>query len=204
MRWTLHPTRAKMMAISSRHDRRQGVRMKDAWRDSETSTWLAELAGGTGGHEPYLVRRSSGGLFVIDQDRRRAVSSGLLAAALEQRLGQARVVEPDELQRWQEGPPVELLSAPDGRPFVVIGGRRWRVRGFPAPHAVATEDMQRFDEGPDLDVAGANVSRTRFENAVSGQYHVDRVRTVIAREGPLKGAGLLARRAAQRIRRLFG
>ncbi|MGH9025398.1 MAG: hypothetical protein ACRDWD_04680 [Acidimicrobiia bacterium] len=176
----------------------------EARRDSEASAWLQQLDPKATGPEPYLVRGSGGGLFVIDSDRRRAVSSGLLAAALEQRLGKARVVDPEQLHQWQPGPPIEVLEGPKGPPFIIVGGRRRKVRGLPLPHPVGAAETERFREGPEIDVAGANVSRARFETAVSGKYHIERVRAVIAREGPVKGTGLLARRGAERVRRLFG
>jgi hypothetical protein len=170
--------------------------------DPEASKWLSQLAG-NGGQEPFLVRRTGGGAFVIDGDCRRVVSSGLLAAALERHLGPARVVGPEELERWRHGPPIEVVSAPEGPPFVVLGGRRSRVRGLPVPHTVTDDEIQRFGEGPEIDIASANVARARLDRAVSGRYHVERVRTIMAREGPLKGAALIARRGAERVRRLF-
>jgi hypothetical protein len=172
-------------------------------RGSEGSQWLAQLETNTGPAEPSVVRGASGGAFVIDGEQRRAVSSGLLAAALEQRFGAARVVSPEELQRWTPGPPVEVLEGPKGSPFVVVTGKRLPVRGLPVPYPVAADAMERFPEGPAIDIAGANIARARYDNAVSGKYHIERLRAVYAREGPVKGTASLARRAAQRVRSLF-
>jgi hypothetical protein len=172
-------------------------------RGSEGGQWLAQLDTSTGSSEPSIVRGSSGGAFVVDGGQRRAVSSGLLAAALEQRFGTARVLGPEELQRMTAGPPVEVLEGPKGPPFVVVAGKRLPVRGLPVPYPVAAEAIERFAEGPPLDVAGANVPRARYQNAVSGKYHVERIRAVYAREGPVKGTTTLARRAVERVRRIF-
>jgi hypothetical protein len=62
--------------------------------------------------------------------------------------------------------------------------------------------MQLFPEGEELNVSAANVPRTRLEHALTGRLQIQRVRSVLAREGPLRGSATLARRGARRLRRL--
>jgi hypothetical protein len=170
-------------------------------RGSVASVWLEQLQLDAGAGDPFLVRRSNGRTYVIEGDHRREVRAGLLAAALEQMLGPARDVGDDELERWTDSVPVEVLEGPKGAPFVVVGSRRLPIRGLPLPHPVSYYEMQMFPEGQELNVASANVSRARFEGALSGKHQVQRARAIIEREGnPVRGAAVIARRAARRLR----
>ena len=76
---------------------------------------------------------------------RREVRSGLLAAALEEAFGPRKQVTDREFDRWTDGVPVEVLEAPEGPPFVIVGRqaasaprdtaplpRRWRRDRPPA------------------------------------------------------------------------
>ena len=106
-----------------------------------------------------------------------------------------------ELGGWGESAPVEVLEGPKGSPFVIVGGKRWPVRGLPLPHPVSAELMQLFPEGVELNVAASNVSRTQFERAVTGRYHVDRVKALLRRQGTVTGARTLARKAGDKVRK---
>ncbi|MGH8984409.1 MAG: hypothetical protein ACRDY6_11120 [Acidimicrobiia bacterium] len=175
--------------------------MTNTRRASMASSWLGQLQPNGGGPEPFLVRGPGGVVFVIEGGHRRRVSSGLLVAALEQVFGPARGVDAAEYERWAEMAPVEVLEGPKGGPFVIAGGRRLPIRGLPLPHPVDKEEMDRFPEGPELDVAAANVARARFERAVVGRYQWERARGVLSREGMLRGSATLWRRATHRLRR---
>jgi hypothetical protein len=169
-------------------------------RVSQGSTWLEQLYLNAGAGDPFLVRGPSGRTFVIEGQHRREIKSGLLATALERSLGGIREIREEELQRWTEWAPVEVLEGPRGPGFVIVGGRRLPIRGIPLPYPVSAEEMQLFPSGEELNVAAANVPRTRLESAMTGRLQIERVRGVLAREGPLRGAAMLARRATRRLR----
>ena len=153
-----------------------------AARGAQAESWLGQLPAASG-IEPFLARRSSGDVCVVEGSVRREVPSGLLQAALAAVLGRPRDVADDELRRLDEGPPVEIFEAPRGKPFVVVGGRRMSVRALPLPHPVSTDAMQRFPEGSDLNVAETNVARAEFEEALSGKYQIKAARDAIDRKG---------------------
>jgi hypothetical protein len=177
--------------------------MSSARRAAVASTWLEQLQFNMGRGQPFLVRGPDAS-YVIEGTYRRRVPSGLLASALEEVFGAARTASVDELERWGQSAPVEVLEGPMGAPFVVVGGRRLPIRGLPLPHPVSAEEMEQFPEGPELNLATANVARAQFASAVSGKYQLEQARGVLAREGPLRGTATLARRAGQRLRRAFG
>jgi hypothetical protein len=151
------------------------VRPHGTPRASLASAWVEQLAFTARAAAPALVRRADGAMFVVEGPVRRAVPSGLIAAAIADHFGDPRDARGDELERCSEGPPVEVLEGPRGAPFVVVGGRRLPLRGLPLPHPVTAEEMQSFPEGPELNVAAANVARSRFEEALSGRYQLRRV-----------------------------
>lgn len=170
-----------------------------AWH---ATPWIEQLrlAGAPG--QPFLVRTPAGPIVLVEGNRKREIRSGILAAALERHFGSARLVSPAELDEWSDFVPVDLLEGPRGAAFVVVGGRRMPIRGLPLPHPVTGDEMQLFAEGEELNVAAANVSRARFEHAVSGRYHVDRAKEAVARKGGLVPAGkAAARKVAARFRR---
>jgi hypothetical protein len=171
-------------------------------RGSRAGAWLEQLYLNAGAGDPFLVRVPSGRTYVVEGQHRREIKSGLLAAALEQRFGAVREAEEEELQRWAEGAPVEVLEGPSGPAFVIVGGRRLPIRGIPLPYPVGADEMQLFPEGEELNVSAANVPRTRLEHALTGRLQVQRVRSVLAREGLLRSSATLARRGAGRLRRL--
>ena len=178
--------------LLSRADVRQAS--LPARRASAASAWVEQLQVTSGGGEPYLVR-SSRAVFVIEGRYGREVSSGLLAAALAEHLGEPRDIGDEELERLAEGATVELLEGPRGRPFVVVGGQRLSIRGLPLPYPVSAEEMQVFPEGPELNVASANVARAKFQDAYSGRYQLSQARAAVARKGIVPAATAFGRRA---------
>jgi hypothetical protein len=104
-------------------------------------------------------------MHVVEGGSRRIIRSGLIGAALEQAMGPVREVSTEELDRWAEGDPVEVLELPGEAPFVVVGGVRRPLRGFPVPHPVEDAGLAGFPQGPQLDVASANVARSRYQRA---------------------------------------
>jgi hypothetical protein len=114
--------------------------------------WVADLAAADQSGPVRLVKHPDGTVFAVEGERRRAVRSGLLAAALERLLGAVEPVKARDLDTLAEGPPVEVLEAPHGAPFVILGGERLPVRGLPLPHPLADVDHAAFPEGQQLDL----------------------------------------------------
>jgi len=112
-----------------------------------------------------LVLSAEGDTFLIEGEVRRRVRSGLLVAALERLLGARAAVTAADLAAWTEGPPVEVLEAGPGLPFVVVGGRRLPVTGIPLPHPVAEDAVAALLLGPELDLAQMTVRRDREADA---------------------------------------
>jgi hypothetical protein len=120
---------------------------------TETHDWLEELHGlGPVDTEPTLVQDPDGQVFLVEGSLRRPVPRMLVSALLSAEMGQPEDISAEALAELDEGPPVELLQAPSGLPFVVIGGRRRPVNGFAVPHAVEDDQAERFDEGRPLRV----------------------------------------------------
>jgi hypothetical protein len=125
--------------------------------------WLGQLPPPSTGDLPELVETEDGTLFVLDGGARRRVRSGLLAAALEQLLGERRRVTEAELGDRPEAAPVEVLEGANGLPFVVLDGRRLRIRGLPLPHPVDQLVAGEIAYGPDLDLPVAVTPRRANE-----------------------------------------
>jgi hypothetical protein len=106
----------------------------------------------------------------------------------------------DELDDCTDGAPVEMFEGPRsaGAPFLVLGGRRFALRGMPLPHPVGLDDVRRIPEGPDLDVAAINPLRAQKEPV--HLTRTQRLKSAIARDG-LLGAVRSATRRATRERR---
>jgi hypothetical protein len=172
--------------------------------NGKASGWMETLQKNTSTETPYLVRKPNGKVFLIEGSDRRAVKSGLLAAALERDLGAARVVTGDELQNWTPSVPVEVFEAPEAAPFVVVGGQRLPVRGLPPFNAVSAIDLDRFPKGKPLNVASANVPRSRYEAAISGRYQIQRLRSAVARRGVLGVSTIAAKRGLKTVRKRLG
>ncbi len=150
--------------ISSSYDRlAEGpeldlVRSATVRRANEALGWLAD-AGGRPGAEPALVVDPDQAVWLVEDARRRRVSSPLLIAALEQLVGPRRRVDADQLGGWEEATPVEVLEGRTGPPFVVIGGSRHALRSLPVPFPVDEAGATRLPEGPPLDVLRAIAPR---------------------------------------------
>ena len=100
------------------------------------------------------------GIFLVEGTTRRLVTSGLLVPALEQLLGGRQPEVDHELDDLADGPPVAVLEAASGPPFVVVEGKRLSLRGLPLPHPVVSSSYDRLAEGPELDlVRSATVRR---------------------------------------------
>jgi len=174
-----------------------------ARRSAPGGTWVEEMLA-MGQCDAYLVRAPSGSVFVVEADRRRSVNSGILAAALEQIIGPPRDVADDELAEWTEWVPVHLLEAATGVPFVVIGGQRHDVTGVPLPFPVDNLQASEFPEGDPLNVAAANISRRRFEEALTGSFQINQARSTLATKGPMGTLRAVARRARGAAKRALG
>ena len=161
-------------------------------RGSVGTGWLEQLQL-HGGGDPYLVRGATKGVFLVEGLLRRQVKSGLIFGALARLLGEPGEVKDAELEKWREGPPVEVLEGGTGPAFVVVGGRRLPIRGLPLPHLVSSEEMLMFPEGEELNIASTGTA------GIGGR--VTRARKLVAREGVAKGGATLARRAVGRAGR---
>ena len=181
-----------------------GTSAGGARRAATAIRWLGQLAMGSDGAVPFLVRRKDGRTFLVEGGYRRELRSGVIAAALEEKLGASRNVTGREFDRWTDGVPVEVLEGPQGPPFIVVGGRRLPLRGMSLPYPVSGDQMQLFPKGPEVNVGAANVSRARFRRAMYGRYQVERLRSAVARKGVVGTAKEAARRAKHRARRVAG
>lgn len=168
-------------------------------RSTTGGDWIDALAA-RGATVPSLVRSTRGEVFVVEGDQKRAVRAGILSAALEEQLGAAIPTPDAALAKWDDGVPVELFEAPNGAPFVVVGGTRRTVRGVPLPHPVSHKQASEFPEGGELNVAAANVARTAYRQATSARHQVARVKAAVQQ----RGVGGTVRAAVGRTRRKLG
>lgn len=180
-------------------------RAKSVAGDRDTSragAWLRELDVPTA-DSPILARAADGTVYLIEGGKRRRVRSGLLAAALEPETGEPCDVTNEALQQWPEGVPVEPMREGVSAPFVVVGRRRLPLRGLPDFHPADPADLSQFHVGPALDVAAANVPRSRLNRASSPTTDGSRMRSDIHRR-EISGAGRsTARRMGAKARRFF-
>jgi hypothetical protein len=193
----------RAMAAVNRQLQAQLEEPTGARRDRRAATgiaWIEQLAA-MGVSDAHLARSPDGSVFVIEGTRKRPVRSGIIAAAIEQSFGAPRDITDAELDQLTEGVPVELFEASSGAPFVVLGGRRCGARGVPLPHSVDNRHASEFPEGDEINVAGANVSRRRFEEAMSGQFQMSRVRGAIQKKGALGTVKALGRRVGSKAKR---
>jgi hypothetical protein len=157
-------------------------------RASVASAWLEQLQL-QGGGKPSLVRTPKRGMFVLEGTLKRQIKSGLIFLALARVFGEPRQMRDSELERLEEGPPVEVLEGGTGPAFVVVGGRRWPIRGLPLPYLVSTREMLSVPEAEELNVAAA---------LASPATRIKRVRSVVASEGLGRGGLVLLGTAARR------
>ncbi len=162
------------------------------------ATWIEQLGLVAGAHTPFLAHAPDRGNLLVEGDVARPVPSAVLVAGLAGVFGKPREVDDQEAGSWSPGPPVEVLEGPKGAPFVIAGGRRLPLRGLPLPHPVDAADMQRFPEGPELNLSLAIVSRARFHDALTGRLQLRRLGHALRGRGELKTLGRRARIAARR------
>lgn len=148
-----------------------------------------------------LARRSDGAVFVIEEGAKRAVRSGIVAAALEQSLGPCRDVPDAELAALPDGVPVELFEADDGQAFVLIGGELRRARGIPLTHPIDSRRVAQVARGADMDVAAANIARARLNEALSGRFQLERIRSAVKRKGVVGTATAVWSRATRALKK---
>lgn len=177
-----------------------------ARRDREADAWSSVLAAVDAAAPARLVRAPGSGLVVLDGNLRRRVRSRLLIPLLESLLGPTRDVTDEEVDRHDDGPPVELLEARTGPPFLVIGGRRHAVTGFPVPYPISQDAADRLRDGPVVDAsdcyaqeaADARFARERAANPDP----VAELRSLVTTSGGVVGAArALARKGAGKVRR---
>jgi hypothetical protein len=160
------------------------------------SEWIEQLQLLGSAADPFLARSPSRGAFLVEGPLRRRVKAGILFVALERVIGTARVMTDAELDRFTEGPPVELLEAASGPAFIIVAGRRLPIRGLPLPHPVTAEEMLRFPEGEELRVGGGN--GRRGEMRAGG---LRRASSLVQREGPVRAGATVVRVATRRLLR---
>jgi hypothetical protein len=171
-------------------------------RGSVGAGWLEQLAASATEGKPFLARRPDGATFAIDGSYRRRLKAGLLTAALEERLGPRREVTDDEIDQWAEGPPVEVMEAPSGPPFIVLAGERIPLRGLPLTHPVSAHDAAPFPPGRELSLSPGGLARARLRSSVSARRLAQRTQRATARHGGIvPAASSFGRRQLRRVRR---
>jgi hypothetical protein len=173
-----------------------------ARRASVGTTWLEHLALLGSDTDPFLVRAAGGATYLVEGRYQRRVKSGLIVAALEQRLGASRPGSAAELAQWVEGPPVEALECSTGPPFLVIGRRRVPLRGLPVTYPVDDEAAQAFDDGSELAISIGALAQDRVRRIASPTRLLGRIRRSSTRHGGLVPALVVVlRRATRRAKR---
>ena len=138
-----------------------------------------------------IIEGPTGASYLVEAGHRRRIKAGLLMPGLERLVGPHRAVSEKAIDRLPEGPPLEVLEAPSGPPFLVLAGQRVPLRGLPVPHPVSLDAVAGFPQGPEL-----NVKPTLSNRAI-----VSLVRVRIAQRGGLVATTrTLARRARAEVR----
>ncbi|HEY5173095.1 MAG TPA: hypothetical protein VIK54_15330 [Acidimicrobiia bacterium] len=164
-------------------------------RASSGSEWIEQLQLLAGASDPFLARSPKRGAFLVEGPLRRHVKAGMLFVALERVIGPARVMRDAEIDRFTEGPPVEVLEAASGPAFIIVAGRRLPIRGLPLPHPVTDEERLRFPEGEELRVGTGNAGGGKATGGLR------RARALVRREGVVQGGAAVARSGARRLLR---
>lgn len=187
------PGRARDDILAGVDDAGARISMLSIRRASSGSEWIEQLQLLAGASDPFLARSPKRGAFVVEGALRRQVKAGMLFVALERVIGPARVMRDAEIDRFAEGPPVEVLEASSGPAFVIVAGRRLPIRGLPLPHPVTDEERLRFPEGEELRVGtGSGGKRSAG---------LRRARSLVQRDGVVRGGVAVARRGARRLLR---
>ena len=126
------------------------------------------LATTTTGGTPFLVRDSARTAWVVEGRVRRPIKARMLFDALAGAF-EERTLPDREIQRLDEGVPVEVFEGPSGPAFVVVGGRAYPLRGLPLPYPVSDEMMARFPKGPELRVRAGGIATTSGLRAAAGR-----------------------------------
>jgi hypothetical protein len=187
------PGRARDDILAGDDDTGTRLSMLAIRRATTGSEWIEQLQLLGGAFDPFLARSPGRGGFLVEGPLRRPVKAGILFVALERVIGSARVVPDTEIDRFTEGPPVEVLEAASGPAFVIVAGRRLPIRGLPLPHPVTEEEMLRFPEGEELRVGSSNRARGDSAGAVK------RANSLVQREGPVRAGATVVRLAAGRL-----
>jgi hypothetical protein len=87
------------------------------------------------------------------------------------------------------------MEGASGPPFVIVGSRRWPIRGLPLPYLVTNEDMHRFPEARELNIAGV---------IGTGATRMKRARAVLKHEGVVHGGTTLASKGMRKLSRKIG
>ncbi len=174
-------------------------------RPARANGWLGSLqprsASPLAGPGPRLVCAPSGRVFLIENNTKRAVRSGMLSHILENEFGAIIEAQPSQLDAMPTAAPVELLEGPEGRPFLVIAGERRAVRGMPLPYPTGSSQMLRFPKGAPIDAGRSTVARRRFVASLTPAFHLARVRNALKRRGPFGMVIIVGRRSFGRVGR---
>ncbi len=165
-------------------------------RAATGSEWIEQLQLLGGVSDPFLVRSPGRGAFLVEGPLRRQVKAAILLVALERVIGPARDMGDAEIDRFAEGPPVEVLEAASGPAFIIVAGRRLPIRGLPLPHPVTAEEMLQFPEGEELRVG--SIHGGRGDRRADG---LTRARSLVQREGPARAGATILGFAARRLLR---
>jgi hypothetical protein len=160
-------------------------------RAASGGEWLEQLQLFGGASDPFLVRSPKRGAYLVEGPLRRQIKAGMLFVALAQILPLRNASE-SELDKWVEGPPVEVLEGRSGAAFVVVGARRLPLRGLPLPHPVTDDEMLAFPEGEELRIGYVSSP---------DRGRVGRARKVLRQQGPLRGSITVLGKSAQRVGR---
>jgi hypothetical protein len=163
-------------------------------RAATGSEWIEQLQLLGGSSDPFLARSPGRGAFLVERPLRRQVKAGILFAALENVIGSVQVLSDAEMDRFNEGPPVEVLEAASGPAFIIVAGRRLPIRGLPLPYPVTAEEMLRFPEGEELRV-GTGGGR----GGAARTGGLKRAGALVQREGPVRAGATVVKLAAKRL-----
>ncbi|MGZ4680920.1 MAG: hypothetical protein ACXWBN_09640 [Acidimicrobiales bacterium] len=165
-------------------------------RANAAGPWLAQLSVPAPDRSAEVVTRPDGSVHVRDGACFRKVTSGLLLAALEERYGTRRPATEAELAEWTEGPPVEILEARTGVPFLVVGGVRLPVRNLPLPNPIGASTLDGLPEGAALDIAKAQrgASRAGGSKPAGPGGTAGKLKDLVGKEGVVRATAQVIRR----------
>lgn len=173
-------------------------------RAERAKGWIEQLARAGRVGDASLVRDPTGLVHLLEGDLARPVRAGIIANGLEASLGPARPIGERDLATRTLGPPVEAFEGPDGAAFVVVGGQRRRLAGLPLTHRVTTAQATALPKGTAIDLAHANVSRRRLDQALSWRYQLARARAAVRRKGVVGTARAVTGRSTKALRKRSG